>query len=123
MLPKSLKESDAIVEGTETKCNHQTKTFIIFSVKFEPEKLNKYHFAVHQIQEYLNDIHKKVTTVIIHKTNVVFKSLFIGLKYSKKLEDIEAQSQSIKSQNKFQNNITIKNQAINGKNALENFLS
>jgi hypothetical protein len=53
---------------------------IIFSVIFEPEKLNKYHFAVHHTQEYLKEIPKNVTTVIAHKTKVVFKSLFIGLR-------------------------------------------
>lgn len=123
ILPKSLRDKEAIVDGTETKCNHQTKTFIIFSVIFEPEKLNKYHFAVPQTQENFKDIPKNVKTVINHKTSVVFKSLFIGLKYFKKVGEIEPHTQSITSQNKFQNKITIKNQAINGKNALENFLS
>lgn len=123
MLPKSLSDRDAIVDGTDIKWSHQTKTFIHFSVKLWPEKLNKYHLVVHNIQEYFIDIHKNVITVITPKTKVVFKSLFIGLTYSNILGEIDVQAQSIINQNKFQNKMIIKNQATRGKNALENFLS
>jgi hypothetical protein len=68
-------------------------------------------------------MNKNVTTVIKAKTKVVFKSLLIGLKYSKKVGEIEPQIQSITRPKRFQNKITIKNPAIKGKYALENFLS
>jgi hypothetical protein len=92
-------------------------------VKLLPEKLKKYPFAVLQAQAYFIAMYKNVNTVIKAKTREVFKSLFIGLRYVRMVGEIEAQNQSIKSQNKFQNNIITKNQAIRGKNDLENFLS
>jgi hypothetical protein len=60
-------------------------------------------------------MNKNVITVIKAKTKVVFKSLFIGLKYSKNVGEIEPPIQSIISQKRFQNKMNIKNQAIKGK--------
>ncbi len=123
IFPKSLKDNDAIVDGTETRCNHPTNTLIHFSVILSQEKLNTYHFAVLPAQEFFIAIPKNVTTVMIHKTKVVLRSLFIGLTYCNIFGEIDPPAQSINNQNKFPNNIIMKNQATNGKKALENFLS
>ena len=85
--------------------------------------MNKYHFNVVPNQTYLKDILKKVTTVISANTNVVFKSLLIGLKYISILGEIDDHNQSIINQNIFQKNTIKVNPAIIGKYALENFLS
>jgi len=62
-------------------------------------------------------------TVIIRNTKVVLRSLFIGLKYSKIVGEIEAHNQSIKRPNKFQNKIITKNHHIRGKKLLAKSLS
>jgi len=96
---------------------------IHFSASPFQTKLNKYPFVNHPAPEVFIAIPKKVTTVMRAKTKVVFKSLFIGLIYSKIFPEIDEPSQSITSQNIFPNNIMMKKPAIKGNAALENFLS
>ena len=67
--------------------------------------------------------HKNEITVIVAKTKVVFKSLCIGLKYSKIVGEIEAQTQSISNQNKLPKNIIVNIQTTSGKYFLATFLS
>lgn len=123
MFQKSLSDNEATVAGIEKICNHQTKTFIIFSIILFQVLLNKYHLNVFQTHIYLNDIYINVITVIKAKTKVVFKSLFIGLTYFNISVDIEFQSQSITNPYKFQKS-TIKNiHQMRGKYFLENALS
>lgn len=123
IFPKSLRERDATVAGTETKWSHPTKTLIHFSMKLFPLKWNKYPFNIPHTQEYLIAIPKKVITVIQARTRVVLRSLFIGLMYSKIFGEIEDQAQSITNPKRFPKRIIKKNPAISEKNALANPLS
>lgn len=86
-------------------------------------KLNKYHFIVCHNHTYLNEIHKKVITVIDASTNVVFKSLLKGLRYESIVGDTDAHAQSIINPNMLPNSIIQKIHQINGKNFLEKLLS